>query len=420
MASKVAPEGGIQEFLEYEKEDAKYPALARTSCGFMKRAHPLRKKCISIMRSRTFDAVIMFFIITNSIVMAMSDYRVKCLGRNDKQGATFGQPDPSLYIFQSGIAHSVDGCGDEEYIAVGMILSNIEFKQVAKRVGVPTKQLVIKIVACRGLPTQNGASARLLGASPCDPYVEAVVISKTVFGQSVKTCATKVRKFTCDPEYKETFTLKAYQNTETALVSAIHWRRGLAGKKLGTAEIAVKEKYKRPMWHKLLNDAGKKVGDVKVKCEFNALERSGIASTAELTVVADSFCHLYFLDFRSQDIVKKYIKGMRLNLTKRLEGLSGGGAADWRPEEAALDAMTNGDDEMSLCSNHQNSRGFEAYMSEAFSKRSTKGSVMQVSDNRRRSSLGGKQGGGGGGRDKKGPRGTVSHADDKGKVVPVK
>ncbi|KAH8099036.1 phosphorelay sensor kinase [Aureococcus anophagefferens] len=331
-----------------------------------------------------------------------------------------GQPDPSLYIFQSGVAHSLDGCGDEEYIAVGMILSNIEFKQVAKRVGVPTKQLVIKIVACRGLPTQNGASARLLGASPCDPYVEAVVISKTVFGQSVKTCATKVRKFTCDPEYKETFTLKAYQNTETALVSAIHWRRGLAGKKLGTAEIAVKEKYKRPMWHKLLNDAGKKVGDVKVKCEFNALERSGIASTAELTVVADSFCHLYFLDFRSQDIVKKYIKGMRLNLTKRLEGLSGGGAADWRPEETALDAMTNGDDEMSLCSNHQNSRGFEAYMSEAFSKRSTKGSVMQVSDNRRRSSLGGKQGGGGGGRDKKGPRGTVSHADDKGKVVPVK
>jgi hypothetical protein len=36
----------------------------------------------------------MFFIITNSIVMAMSDYRVKCLGRNDQTG-TFGQPDPS-------------------------------------------------------------------------------------------------------------------------------------------------------------------------------------------------------------------------------------------------------------------------------------------------------------------------------------
>ena len=40
---------------------------------------------------------------------------------------------------------------------------------------------------------------------------------------------------------------------------------------------------------------------------------------------------------------------------------------------------------------------------------------MQVTDNRRRSSLGGKAP-----RDKKGPRGTVSHADDKGKVVPVK
>ena len=43
---------------------------------------------------------------------------------------------------------------------------------------------------------------------------------------------------------------------------------------------------------------------------------------------------------------------------------------------------------MSLRSSVTNSRGFEAYMSEAFSKRSTKGSVMQVNDGRRRSSLG--------------------------------
>lgn len=93
LSSKVQPEGGIQEFLEYEKEDAKYPALARTSFG-MKRSNPLRKMCIQVMRHKVFDAVIMFFIITNSIVMAMSDYRVKCLGRNDQTG-TFGQPDPS-------------------------------------------------------------------------------------------------------------------------------------------------------------------------------------------------------------------------------------------------------------------------------------------------------------------------------------
>ena len=59
---------------------------------------------------------------------------------------------------------------------------------------------------------------------------------------------------------------------------------------------------------------------------------------------------------------------------------------DWRPAEEMLDAMTGGDDEMSLCSDVTNARGFEAYMSEAFSKRSTKGSVMQVNDGRRRSS----------------------------------
>lgn len=330
-----------------------------------------------------------------------------------------GQPDPSLYLFQSGLAHSVDGCGDEEYIAVGTILSNIEFKQVAKRVGVPTKQLNIKIIAARGLPAQATSGARLLGAAVCNPLIEIVVISKTVFGQSVKTCQTKVRKFTTEPEYNEKFTLKAYQNTEMALVSAIHWRKGQEGKKLGTAEVAVKEKYegrhRRGKWHKLLNENGKKMGDVKVHVEFNALERSGIANTAELTVIADSFCHLYFLDFNSQDVVKKYIKGMRLNITKRLKPIGDSDKdPDWRPEESALDVMTGGDDEMSLCSNVSNSRGFEAYMSEAFSKRSTKGSVMQVSDARRRSSLGGKAK-----QSMAGKRGgTVT--DGQSKVVPAK
>ena len=81
-----------------------------------------------------------------------------------------GQPDPSLYIFQSGTAHSVDGCGDEEYIAVGMVLSNTEFKQVAKRVGVPTKQLRIRVAKCRNLPAQETLVERWIGASVCNPH----------------------------------------------------------------------------------------------------------------------------------------------------------------------------------------------------------------------------------------------------------
>ena len=230
-----------------------------------------------------------------------------------------GQPDPSLYVFQSGVAHSEDGAGDTEYVPVGMILSNVEFKQVAKRVGVPTKELVVDIFQARNLPVQANILQRSLGASVCSCYVEVVVVSKTVFGHSVKSCRTKVRKFSRSPVFNETFKLKVYQNTEHATISAIHWRRGLAGQVMGSTEVKVKEDSNhRPKWHSLSHDK-KKCGDVRLSCQFNSLAKDRIASTAELTVIADSFCHLYLLDYDESERLKKYVKGLRLPLEKRLK-----------------------------------------------------------------------------------------------------
>lgn len=296
------------------------------------------------------------------------------------------QPDPSLYIFQSGVAHSVDAAGDSEFVATGAVLSNIEFKQVAKRVGVPTKQLVIAVIAARGLPSSANLAQRIFtGASVCSPYVEVTVVSKTVFGQSVKTCNTKVRKHTTTPFFGERFVVKAYQTTEYASIAALHWRRGLAGILIGQTEIKVKaEENASPRWHAIhAEKSGKCVGEILVQCNYEALDRVSVAKNAELTVIADTFCHLYLLDFASQERLKKYVKGIRLPYAKRLAQADDQAPSPYRLSNDTLAALTDYDDEMSLCATHVNSRGFEAYMSETFAKRATKGSVMQVTSSRR-------------------------------------
>ena len=156
-----------------------------------------------------------------------------------------GQPDPAAYVFAAGRAHAVDDRGHEEYLSVGAILSNHEFRQVAKRVGVPTRRVTFHVERCRGLPPQASLVARAAGASACDPFVEVTVVSKTVFGQSVKTCRTRVRRFSTDPLYDETFALKAYHQTRTALVTVYNWARGVEGRRLGHVRGRRREETRR-------------------------------------------------------------------------------------------------------------------------------------------------------------------------------
>ena len=273
-----------------------------------------------------------------------------------------GQPDPAAYVFAAGRAHAVDDRGHEEYLSVGAILSNHEFRQVAKRVGVPTRRVTFHVERCRGLPPQASLVARAAGASACDPFVEVTVVSKTVFGQSVKTCRTRVRRFSTDPLYDETFALKAYHQTRTALITVYNWARGVEGRRLGQVEVEVQDpKNRRPRWHRLRDARGRRAGDVRLRVAFDPLDEAEISKTAEVTVVADGFCHLYELSFGAQANIKKYIRGLRLTLAKRLETLDDAPAVDWRPAAGALDALAP--DALTPA------RGFEAYAAEAFARR---------------------------------------------------
>ncbi|KAJ8605437.1 hypothetical protein CTAYLR_003319 [Chrysophaeum taylorii] len=81
---KIHPEGG-----EAPRPE---PALCEYALNVLHVDHPVRKKVYHLVTTKSFDFVIIFFILANSIVMAMTDYRVGCLGRNPEK-EDFGFPD---------------------------------------------------------------------------------------------------------------------------------------------------------------------------------------------------------------------------------------------------------------------------------------------------------------------------------------
>ncbi len=275
-----------------------------------------------------------------------------------------GASDPSLFIFIAGKAHTIDSCGDHEVVSTGTILSNVEFAQAAKRVGMPTRKLSIGISRVEGIPRR------------CHPYVEALVTSNTVFGASRKTFTTTVRKFCRAANFDEKFTLKVYAKTSAVVLTVKNYRRGIAGKDIGSCVIAL-DAYEGPQvssqaggeqkqktaaeddgeegsnesrkpsavrdlthwkWHTIHADVngvntasaaqggGKTVGRVLVATKLEALTKEHIARKPELTVVADTFCHFYLLDYENQEAIKAYMKRMRLPVMQRLPGYKKGGA----------------------------------------------------------------------------------------------
>ena len=81
---KIHPDDSKQIFLQ--------EPLCDYACGVLHKEHPFRKKVYKVVRSKTFDIIVIIFILLNSLTMAMTDYRVGCLRRNE-EAIDFGLPD---------------------------------------------------------------------------------------------------------------------------------------------------------------------------------------------------------------------------------------------------------------------------------------------------------------------------------------
>lgn len=128
-----------------------------------------------------------------------------------------------------------------------------------------------------------------------------------------------VMKFTRAPEYNVEFQVKIYKNTEECVVSVLHYRRGLDGKPMGRLELSLLDpNVARRRWHKIVDDRGRPAGQIRLSAKTEDLPHNFVARNAEVTIIADTFCHFYTLDSKKQDDLKRYMKAMRLPLLRRL------------------------------------------------------------------------------------------------------
>ena len=137
----------------------------------------------------------------------------------------------------------------------------------------------------------------------------------TPFGVSVKRVESAVRKYTKRPHFDERFELKVYATT-TCCVHVLHHRRGLDGIDIGRVSLKLGDG--APRWHTILDGRNRPAGRVRLAARTSALPPSRVAASAEVTVVADTFCHLYVLAAAAQEDLRRYMRAMRLPLAKRL------------------------------------------------------------------------------------------------------
>lgn len=92
---KIYPEGRCSTAADGERQQSlqqQQQPLCEYSLHLFHYEHPLRKKVYKLVTTKQFDFVIIFFIMANSIAMAMMDYRIGCLGRNPA-AEDYGEPD---------------------------------------------------------------------------------------------------------------------------------------------------------------------------------------------------------------------------------------------------------------------------------------------------------------------------------------
>jgi CRP-like cAMP-binding protein len=220
-----------------------------------------------------------------------------------------GVKDHAFYILHSGRAKSVDDVGGKGTVQPGGIISNVEAKKREEALGLPAYSLRAVVYNAKNLPKTD-----LFGA--CDPYVE---ISYGKFGK----VRTTVKKVTRHPVWHEIFYVKMTADVEEIRVKLYDWNRVEADELVGGFVVPIMDvKEEEDREYDLIGPDGKAgIGSVVMSLHHGRLAREQRVKTCDLTVTAETFCHLYKLENKHIEEYTEYLANLEKPPLERLPNL---------------------------------------------------------------------------------------------------
>ena len=199
---------------------------------------------------------------------------------------------------QRGTAIGIDATKThEEIITTGAVIGHFVTEANERLHGKLTRGLEVTFVDVKSLVKGSGEPYMMLACGP-------------------KTCRTSIKN---SKRWDESYMVKINgpQSSEgasksnapqtKAIVSVMGWQKGQAHHKFGSCEInmdsiensAVKS-------YQLLGDGGNQAGTVRIRLRAYDLEPQDIPQTHEITVVAETYCNLYQLEWHNFSLLEDF------------------------------------------------------------------------------------------------------------------
>lgn len=192
----------------------------------------------------------------------------------------------AIYIMQQGRLVFIDDGGFKGILPSGALIGHVVTKAEVEKFGLPHKTYFMEFISMGGLRIKNG-----------NPFV-------IVKHGGMSYCSNIKRT----SDWRETMTINLPNESNEISITVKIWKKNSAHITVGTAHVSLRGDMTDKVHHFELRDAHKrKAGFVKIGITAAALSKEDIAQCChELSVIADSYCHLYRLNCYDLHEIKEY------------------------------------------------------------------------------------------------------------------